>query len=178
MAGINRRARAASSALASALLVTLAAGCSHDGPATTDLDRHSHGTAAAPPVGVSGSAHVQAEGVDLTVTHAVAHLDPAGDGTLTMSVRDDDGVPDHLGMVATPDGGRGTLRGGKSDEGAGSMDTAGILLTSGTTVTFGGDGPRVLLRQVRGVTARHTLPVQLQFGVAGLVRLQARVTAR
>ncbi|MGI5427355.1 hypothetical protein [Streptomyces sp. CA-179760] len=175
MAEINRRTRTAFSAVTCALLVTLVAGCAPDGPAATPSDRRSPGTAAARPAGASGGAQVRAEGVDLTVTRAVAHLDHAGNGTLTMTVRNDDGVPEHLGMVATPDGGRGTLRGGKTAEGDGSMDTSGILLTSGTTVTFGGDGPRVLLHGVRGVSARHTLPVVLQFGVAGLVRLQARV---
>ncbi|MFI9082353.1 hypothetical protein ACIGW8_39190 [Streptomyces sioyaensis] len=115
--------------------------------------------------------------MNLTVMHAVVHLDAAGHGTLTMGVRNDDGVTEHLGMVATPDNGRGTLVGGKSAEGDGSLSTAGILLQTGTTVTFDGNGPRVLLGHVRGITARHTLPVALQFGVAGLIRLQVPVTA-
>ncbi|MFF7074565.1 hypothetical protein [Streptomyces pseudovenezuelae] len=123
-----------------------------------------------------GEATAQARGVDLTVTHAVAHLDRSDDGTLTMTVRNDDGVPEHLGMVATPDRGRGTLVGGKSAQGNGMLDTAGILLLDGSSVTFDGDGPRVLLHHVHGVTAQHTLPVVLQFGVAGLVRVRAQVT--
>jgi len=156
----------------SALLVTLTAGCTHDSPTAATPATRSAG-ATSPP----GEAVARARGVDLTVTHAVAHLDSAGDGTLTMTVRNNDGVPEHLGMVATPDRGRGTLVGGKSAKGNGMLDTAGILLVDGTTVTFGKDGPRVLLRHVHGVTAHRTLPVVLQFGVAGLVRVQARVTA-
>lgn len=126
----------------------------------------------------AGPGHIRVEvaDVDLTITDAVAHLDRSGDGSLTMRVRNEDGVPEHLGMVATPDGGRGDLVGGKSVEGNGSLSTAGILLLSGTTVTFR-SGPSVLLHHVRGVTARHTLPLALQFGVAGLVHLQARVSS-
>ncbi|MES4891302.1 hypothetical protein [Streptomyces sp. NPDC096012] len=127
---------------------------------------------------VPGRTHVDVADVDLTITEAVAHLDHSGDGSLSMEVRNDNGVPEHLGMVATPDGGRGVLVGGKSAEGDGSLSTAGTLLMSGSTVTFGGKGdPRVLLHGVHGVTAAHTLSVALQFGVAGLVRFQARVSS-
>jgi hypothetical protein len=94
-----------------------------------------------------------------------------------MSVRNDGAVPEHLGMVATPDKERGELVGGKSAEGNGSLSTAGILVLSRTTVVFRGDGPRVDLHHVHGITARHTLPLSLQFGVAELVHLQARVAS-
>lgn len=123
-----------------------------------------------------GRLNVHTADVDLTITGALARLDRSGDGTLTMSVRNGGAVPEHLGMVATPDQGRSVLEGGKSAEGNGSLSTAGILLPPGTTVAFRGDGPRVELHHVRGITARHTLPLSLQFGVAGLVRLQARVS--
>ncbi|QHA09976.1 hypothetical protein GQF42_34035 [Streptomyces broussonetiae] len=128
---------------------------------------------------VPGRVYVVVTGeVDLTITDAVAHLDRSGDGSLHMTVRNDDGVHEHLGMVATPRGKRGELVGGKSAEGDGSLSTAGILVTSGTSVTFGSaDGPRVLLHHVHGVSTRQILPVALQFGVAGLVRFQARVSS-
>ena len=169
MAGINLRARTAFPVATSTLLVALTAGCAH-GSAPATPSPHRTGATSSP-----GEAVARARGIDLTVTHAAAHLDRAGDGTLSMTVRNDDGVPEHLGMVAAPDSGRGTLVGGKSAKGNGMLDTAGILLPDGTTVTFGGGGPRVLLRHVHGVTAHHTLPVVLQFGVAGLVRVQAQV---
>ncbi|WP_329533153.1 hypothetical protein OG568_24855 [Streptomyces sp. NBC_01450] len=73
--------------------------------------------------------------VHMTIADTVARLDRSGDGSLSMTVRNDDGVTEHLGMVATPDGGRGVLVGGKSAEGNGSLSAAGILLLSGTTVT-------------------------------------------
>ncbi|MEU9154954.1 hypothetical protein AB0D59_31455 [Streptomyces sp. NPDC048417] len=164
--------------LVASLYVALAiatTGCADNSSAhTADAASPSTGGTAAP-----GSVHVVVAGeVDLTVTGAVARLDRFGDGSLAMTVRNDDGVPEHLGMVATPDGRRGELVGGKSAEGDGSLSTAGILVTSGTSVTFGAtDGPRVLLHHVRGISARHTLPVVLQFGVAGLIRFQARVSS-
>lgn len=92
--------------------------------------------------------------VDLTITGAAAHLDRSFD----MRIRNDDGVPEHLAMVATPDGGRGDLVGGKSAEGGGPPSTAEVLLLSGTTVAFRSSDPSVLLHHVHGVTVRHTLP--------------------
>ncbi|MDF3301730.1 hypothetical protein [Streptomyces tropicalis] len=94
-----------------------------------------------------------------------------------MSVRNDDDAPEHLDMVATPDGGRGILSGGRSTHGDGALDPAGILLLSGSTVRFDGSGPRVRLGHLHGITAQHNLLVTLQFAVAGLVRLQARVVS-
>ncbi|MFD1659500.1 hypothetical protein ACFSL4_15130 [Streptomyces caeni] len=173
MAGTTRHLRTLLAASLSVALAVLASGCAN----SPDSHRATPASAPTGGPGIPGRAHVDVADVDLTITDAVAHLDRAGDGSLSMSVRNEDGVPEHLGMVATPDGGRGVLAGGRSAEGNGSLSTAGILLLSGTTVTFGGSGPRVLLHHVRGVTAGHTLPVALQFGVAGLVRLQARVTS-
>jgi hypothetical protein len=122
---------------------------------------------------------VRADGVDLRITDAVAHLDASGSGMLTMTIHHGSGVPEHLDMVATPDAGRGTLQGAaKGNNGA--LQDAGILLPENTTVTFGvsgkGNGPSIQLTDVHGVTAAHTLPLQLEFGVARLVRLSARVS--
>jgi hypothetical protein len=79
-------------------------------------------------------------------------------------------------MVATPNGGRATLRGNST--GNGSLSTSGVLLNPGTTVTFGGqNGPAVQLPDVNGAVAGGTLPLTLQFGVAGLVHLRARVVS-
>ncbi|MFE7173252.1 hypothetical protein [Streptomyces sp. NPDC057616] len=175
MKGSATRHRTVLTALLFAAFTVLAAGCAgadHPGAPAS-------GTSGTGRPGVTsslGRLSVHIADVDLTITDAVAHLDQSGDGTLTMSVHNGQAVPEHLGMVATPDKGRGILEGGKSDEGNGSLSTAGILLLSGTTVTFRGDGPRVELHHVRGITARHTLPLSLQFGVAGLVHLQVRVT--
>ncbi|MFC8513985.1 hypothetical protein [Streptomyces sp. NPDC057257] len=169
------RHRTALAATLSAALTVLATGCGSTGHHTSP----DSGTTSAGTPGVTSSVgrlSVRTADVDLTITGVVAHLDHSGDGSLTMSIRNNGAVPEHLGMVATPDMGRGVLEGGKSAEGNGALSTAGILLLSGTTVAFRGDGPRVELHHVRGVTAQHTLPLSLQFGVAGLVRLQARVS--
>jgi hypothetical protein len=162
--------------LAAALVAACAAltgGCSGGGSAH-DATPAPTSTAQATP----GRVHVDVADVDLTITDAVAHLDRAGDGTLAMRIRNDNGVPEHLAMVATPGGERGVLYGGGSAEGNGSLSTAGILLRTGTTVAFGsGGGPHVALHHVHGVSAQHTLPLTMQFGVAGLVHFQARVAS-
>lgn len=141
----------------STAVAVLTAGCANGTSSneTSSTAASSQAPTSASPGGVS----VDVSGANLTITNAIAHLNRSGDGTLTMIVRNDDGVPEHLGMVATPGGGRGTLVGGKSAEGNGSLSTAGILLLTGTTVTFGGSGPRVLLPHVHGISAQHTLPV-------------------
>jgi hypothetical protein len=77
-------------------------------------------------------------------------------------------------MVAAPEGGRGLLSGGK-DEGNGSLTGAGIVVRPDSTVTFGGSGPTVRFTGVHGATASHTLPIALEFGIAGLVHLDAVV---
>lgn len=171
MAATAPRTRTLLAASLSVALAVLTAGCTNGSSSPSAASASPSGPA------VPGRLHVKVADVDLTITDAVAHLDHSGDGTLSMSVRNDDGVPEHLAMVSTPDGGRGRLAGGKSAEGNGSLSTAGILLRDGTTVTFGAGGPRVLLHDVHGVTAKHTLPLALQFGVAGLVRFQARVAS-
>ncbi|MFF7980170.1 hypothetical protein ACFZDK_13720 [Streptomyces sp. NPDC007901] len=159
----------------SVALAVLTAGCASS-PSSSRTGASASASSGDP--AVPGRIHVEVADIDLTIADAVAHLDHSGDGSLSMEVRNDDDVPEHLGMVATPGGGRGVLVGGKSAEGDGSLSTAGILLMSDTTVTFGGKGdPYVLLHRVHGVTAAHTLPVALQFGVAGLVRFQARVAS-
>jgi hypothetical protein len=173
--------RAGRAVLAAVALAVLATGCAHS------PDRAAP-TASSAPSNVPGQVDVQADGVDLRITDAVAHLDASGSGTLTMTIHHGSGVPEHLDMVATPQAGRGTLQGAaKGDDGA--MTDAGILLPENTTVTFGasgsggsgdgngsGNGPSIRLTRVQGVTAAHTLPLQLEFGVARLVRLSARVS--
>ena len=150
--------------MASAALAVLVAGCSSPSAAPTST-----------PVKTSdpvGQIHIRERGTDLSISQLVAHLDPAGNGDLTMTVHNAGEATDHLDMVAIPGGQRGTLKGGKGTNGV--LDTAGIAFRINSTVAFGGSGPTVRLRDVHETTA-HTLPLTLQFGVAGLVHLQARV---
>ena len=159
--------RAGAVAAATATVALLATGCtgSHD-PAPAG--------AVPVPSDPPGQVTVKARGIDMLITDAVVHLTSSGAGTLTMTLHHGDGVPEHLDMVAAPEGGRGVLTGAAKGEN-GMMTDAGILLPAGTTVTFGGDVPAVRFPRVDGVTAAHTLPLSLQFGVAGLVHLTARV---
>jgi hypothetical protein len=169
MTRIHLTGRSFRAVTASAVLAVLTTACAHSASRPTP----------APPTGaaadVPGQVSVQADGVALSITGAVAHLGPTGSGTLTMTVRNGSSVPEHLDMVGTPDGGRGTLIGAAKGA-SGMMTDAGILLQPGSTVTFGGSGPAVRLAGVHGVTASRTLPLALEFGVARLVHLSARVS--
>ncbi|WP_345649147.1 hypothetical protein [Streptomyces tremellae] len=128
------------------------------------------------PSGTPGRVEASSNGAAVTVTGAVAHLDAAGDGSLTMTVRNSGSVTDHLDMVGVPGGARGTLGGGRDPKADGAMDPAGILIQSDGATTFGAKGgPTVTLHHVKDVTGRRTLPLILQFGVTGLVRFEARV---
>lgn len=167
----SRVSRAARAIGAAAALTALATACTHSSASPHAAPSQD------PTADTPGQVAVHEADVDLTITDAVAHLDSAGNGTLTMAVRNDSGVPEHLDMVGAPDAARGVLAGrstGKSGD-PGSMMDAGIYLPDGTTVTFGGSGPTVTFSAVHGVTAAHTLPLMLQFGVARLVHLSARV---
>lgn len=163
----SRTGRVLRSAGAAVALTALATACTNstDSGATAQ-----DGTSSA-----AGMVSIKTPRVDLSITHAVAHLDASGSGTLTMTVHNGSSVPEHLDMVGTPDGGRGVLTGKSGAAASGSMTSAGILLESGSTVTFAQAGPSVRLTDVHGVTDAHTLPVVLQFGVARLVHLSAVV---
>ncbi len=163
----------AASAVATAFLAVLAVACS--GPGTAHPASGGSTVTTHPDPGRVRSAVVRAAGVDLTISDAVAHLDRAGTGTLTFTVRNGTGVPEHLDMIGTPDAGRGALRGAAIGVN-GSLTTAGILIQPDSTVTFGGRGPGIRLTRVHGVTSARTLPLVLEFGVARLVHLTARVS--
>ncbi|WP_051950888.1 copper chaperone PCu(A)C [Actinacidiphila yeochonensis] len=163
--------RRAPYAVAGCALLLGAAACGHSSSQHAATAATATTTASAD---TPGRVEVHGRDIELDVTSAVAHLDAAGNGTLTMTVHNGETTPEHLDFVATPNAGRGVLTGVASGDN-GSMQDAGILLPAGTTVAFGGSGPTVRLTGVQGVTAAHTLPVTLQFGVAGLVHLDAVV---
>src|SRR3954468_21731983 len=88
----TRLARTAGTAVA---LAALATACTHTATPTA---------ARAAVTAAPGQVEVTAPGVDLTITHAIAHLDATGSSTMTMTVLNASGIPEHLDMVATPDG--------------------------------------------------------------------------
>ncbi|MBY8880852.1 hypothetical protein [Actinacidiphila acidipaludis] len=152
-------------AAAALLLAALATACSQ--PAARHADPGTPTSAAQP-----GQLLVRTGDIDLSVTHATAHLDASGSGTLTLTLHNGGDAPEHLGMVATSGGARGTLS-GDSGKGDGSLSSAGILVRPGGTVTIGGHGPQIRLTGVHAASA--TLPLALEFGIAGLVHLDAVV---
>ncbi len=157
---------------AAAIAVTALAlgGCGTADPAATAAP-----VSATPAPVTPGRASVEVPGVSLHITGATLHLDSAGDGNLVMRVSVGSGAPEHLAMIATHDGGRAVLRGGRAADG--SMTSAGILVQPDSSVDFGAkNGPTAVLRDVHVATGRRTLPLTLLFGVAGTVRLDARVT--
>lgn len=154
-------------ATSSLVLAALAAACSQ--PVTH------HDEAPDPnPSGKPGQLDIRTGDIDVSIRHAVVHLAPSGAGTLTMTLHNGGDAPEHLAMVATSDGGRGTLQGG-SRSGDGELDSAGILVRPGATVVFGGTGPGIRFTDVRQAAASPTMPVALEFGIAGLVHLTATV---
>ncbi|GHJ41512.1 hypothetical protein [Streptomyces sp. TS71-3] len=162
----NRTRRAITVAAA---LTALLAGCGH--PTTASVPEPS-GTGPGP----RGGTHVAANGVDVRISDAEAHLDRSGSGSLSMTVENSGSVTEHLDMVGTPGGGRGVLSGGSSS-GNGALSTAGIQLPPGGRTGFGArNGPRIRLTRSHGVTRAGTLPIVLEFAVVGLVRIQAPVT--
>ncbi|MEV6013364.1 hypothetical protein AB0M29_42255 [Streptomyces sp. NPDC051976] len=168
---VGGTARTGRAVAAAAVLAVVATGCGHSA-APDDPEP----TSSAPDV--PGQVSVKVSDIDLAITDAVAHLDASGNGTLTMTIRNGSGTPEHLDMVGTPEAGRGTLVGAPGKR-TGMMTEAGILLMPHSSVTFGGTlGPAVRFSSVHGVTAAHTLPLALQFGVARLVHLTAKVAAR
>ncbi|MBY8877322.1 hypothetical protein [Actinacidiphila acidipaludis] len=90
---------------------------------------------------------------------------------MAMTLHNGGPAPEHLAMVATPGGGRGTLQGSRT-RGDGELDSAGILVRPGATVTFGGSGPQI---RFTGMQARKSriMPLALEFGIAGLIHLDA-----
>ncbi|MER8182221.1 hypothetical protein [Kitasatospora sp. NPDC094015] len=162
-----RTTRAGALALAAALLTLLTA-CS------------SGSTAPAGPAEASstpiGSLSVRGPRAHLELTDAVLHRDAASGGAeLTLTVRNEGTVPEHLSVVSTTEYGRATLQGSTGPQNA--LSSAGVLINPGESATFGGSGPRITFPPA-GQTAPPASPTAavdtiLIFSVAGLVHLQA-----
>ncbi|MCQ4081053.1 hypothetical protein NGB36_10680 [Streptomyces sp. RB6PN25] len=161
-------------AAVSAVFAALATACSVSPSEPTAPTTSTSGSTS--PASTPGRMDVTAPGIDLRLSDVTARLNASGTGEVTMTIRNDGSVPEHLDMIAAPGGSRATLQGGSAVDG--SMTSAGILLQPGSTTTFGGHGPHVLFQDVHGTTAIHTLPLTLEFGVAGLVHVQAVVTTQ
>lgn len=161
-------------AIAAAIaLAALTTACSSH-PAAHHTTAGHPATSQSAPSSPPGQAEIHTGAVDLSIMHATVHLGASGNGTLTMTVHNGGAAPEHLDMVATPGGGRGTIQGGKGN-GNGSMTSAGVLFRPDSTVAFGGSGPLVRFTAVQGMTTSRTLPLALEFGIAGLVHLDAVV---
>ncbi|MGF1431012.1 hypothetical protein ACQRUO_31520, partial [Kitasatospora sp. LaBMicrA B282] len=132
------------------------------------------GGPAAPSAGGPGELSESANGVSVQITDARVHPAAAGGGELTMTVHNSGSVPEHLALVLPAGGGQATVQ-DPTAPGAG-VTQAGVLLKPGSTTTFGAQGPRVLLQGAPLPPAGQSLTVKLEFGVLGMVTLQAPVT--
>ncbi|MBC3843704.1 hypothetical protein GXW82_36265 [Streptacidiphilus sp. 4-A2] len=84
-------------------------------------------------------------------------------------------VTEHLAVVSVPGIGQAALQGSSGPVNA--LSTAGIMIDSGSSATFGAAAPSVELPSAKGLKAGGTSPVLLEFGIAGLVHLTVPVKA-
>jgi hypothetical protein len=118
---------------------------------------------------------MRARNVDLTIKDAVVELGPSGQARLDFTVDNEGPVTEHLSVVSVPGMGQATLEGSAGPVNA--LSTAGIMIDSGSSATFGAGTPSVVLPSGNGLKAGGTSPVLLEFGVAGLVHLTVPVKA-
>lgn len=168
--GAGRRALCA--AAAAAVVAVLAAGCSSGTVqrVAPGVAKSSESTSAD---GTSWS--MVARNVDLTITDAAVHLGASGTARLEFTVDNKGPVTEHLGMVSVPGLGQANLVGSTGPVNA--LSTAGIMIDSDSSATFGTSAPAVALPSTKGLTAGGTTPVLLEFGLAGLVHLTVPVLA-
>ena len=173
-AGVGRTTlqRTLQSAALAAAVAVLAAGC---GSGT--VQRETPGVAQS---SVSTSADgtnwsMRARNVDLSIKDAVVELAPSGTARLDFTVDNEGPVTEHLAVVTVPGMGQATLQGSAGP--ANALSTAGIMIDSGTSATFGTSAPSVVLPSAKGLAPGGTSPVLLDFGIAGLVHLTVPVKA-
>ena len=121
------------------------------------------------------SLSMKARNVDLEITAATVSLAPSGSAYLDFTVDNLGPVTEHLALVSVPGSGSGTLTGAAAGNGA--LSTAGIQIASGGSTVFDAKAPSIVLPPVKGLKAGATLPVLLEFGIAGLVHLDVPVRA-
>ena len=164
----------ASTVLLGAVVLALATGCSSG---STSVQRVSPGvvqsSVSTDAAGTTWS--MRARNVDLTIKNAAVHLGPSGTALLEFTVDNKGPVTEHLDLVSVPGIGQATLQG--SAGAANALSTAGVLVYSDGSATFGTRAPSITLPSVKGLKAGGTTPVLLEFGVAGLVRLTVPVLA-
>ena len=117
----------------------------------------------------------RARNVDLSIKDALVELGPAGTARLYFTVDNQGPVTEHLAVVSVPGLGQATLQGSAGPVNA--LSTAGIMIDSGSSATFGAGAPSVAPPSAKGLRAGGSTPVLLEFGIAGLVHLTVPVKA-
>lgn len=168
--GAGRRALCATAA--AAVVAVLAAGCTSP---TVQREAPGVGKSSESTSADGTSWSMVARNVDLTITDAAVHLGASGTARLEFSVDNKGPVTEHLAMVSVPGLGQANLVGSTGPVNA--LSTAGIMIDSESSATFGTSAPAVALPSTKGLTAGGTTPVLLEFGIAGLVHLTVPVLA-
>jgi hypothetical protein len=110
--------------------------------------------------------------VDLKISKAAVHLGAAAGAQLEMSVTNAGPVTEHL-AVALMDGHPATLTGAATMN---PLSTAGVVIPAGATGAFGvPHGPAIVLTNGTALKAGGTATVMLQFGIAGLIKLDVPI---
>jgi hypothetical protein len=157
-----------------AALTAFAAGCS--GSSASDGSRKQGAGQAFPsnPAEVSGAPGqltIQASGTDLQVTGAELKPGPNGTSLLSATIKNSGAIPEHLAAVTGTNGEHATISQGGAK--AGSVSTAGVLLSPGSTTSIGGSG-RPVVQLPQPVASGPTEKLMVEFAVAGLVHMQVR----
>ena len=164
--------RALLSAALAAAVAALATGCGSGTVQRTapGVDRSTTSTSAD---GTDWS--TQARNVDLSITDALVQLGPSGTARLDFTVDNKGPVTEHLAVVTVAGQDQATLQGSTGPVNA--LSTAGIMIDSDSSVTFGAGAPSVQLPTAKGLTAGATTPVLIDFAIAGAVHLTVPVRA-
>jgi len=117
----------------------------------------------------------EARNVDLAITDAVVQLGPSGTARLDFTVDNKGPVTEHLAVVTVAGQNQATLQGSAGPINA--LSTAGIMIDSDSSVTFGAGSPSVQLPTAKGLTAGGTTPVLIDFAIAGAVHLTVPIKA-
>ncbi|MFC5907769.1 hypothetical protein [Streptacidiphilus monticola] len=118
---------------------------------------------------------VRGRNVDLRLTQVAVRLGPSGP-RLDLTVDNEGPVTEHLAL-ASVDGTQATLHGGATADTG--LSPAGVRIAPAAKVAFGtANAPSATLPTTATLKAGEDVPVMLQFGIAGMIRLQVPVLAR
>ncbi|MBF9068098.1 hypothetical protein [Streptacidiphilus fuscans] len=117
---------------------------------------------------------LQGRNVDLQIAKAAVHLAAAGGAQVEMTVTNAGPVTEHLAVASV-----GPHVANITGSSANPLSVAGVLIEgyNGTAQFGAADGPKITLPAGDAPKAGSKVTVMLQFGVAGMIRLDVPVLA-